>query len=778
MRALLWASFVLAGGCKCGPLYSVSSEGDCLGKLTVRGVACPEGSCTSLDAATTVTAVDLDGCEFVGWTGLCEPQRRDCAAAHARTARFERRAWPFHLDASRAAGLDVRVEPLGVQCASRCDMLVPVGPASVVATSSTGTPAVFSGECERIVSGRCEFESDRERHVTVTSNGVLVELNVVGPGRVSISTASVACGPDAQCSALVPTDSVVEATATPLDPNATVVWNDPGCAGLTCTKIASSRIRFAVTFIPRVRFSLQATGTGVGAVQFNGATIALPFVSFLEPGTRVTLRAQPSPDDVVAAFRGLPCETPRTVDTCSFTLAGATDGAVAFHRFIQWVVGTGPTVEISDVAARDAGLVIAVGYNGFVALPAWLPANPVGLGSAVAEVGADGGIGRVSAASGVGLRAPRFVTTPSAKLWVAGLLFRNAPGMPRTRVEWGSVDASVPDRAGDDVAFLDFDEAAFSPLQVVFSSATRADANADVGRGNCVAVGEDCVLGYSEQGGALDGGIPAPSSVSLGRWSNTWQRLSLDPVATDADFSLASDARGALMLFRSNPSVPAGTCQPSTYRAATIARLTTTGTCSSTQAVGSGSSVALSQLVTSSRGSVFAEASTSPRQGQRSWYALQSVDATFTTQWAQPIDTQEVSPTTPYELAPIRIDVSQRGIIALWAYRGSGAAAFQSNGLVIPCALSGVAPPTAQLVVTRHSADTGGLEWGVCLPAVDNGVRRFNFNTGVRGAPLLDGVAIATSAFPPSSAPTSFRIGTRSVAVSGVTHYLLFLTPP
>src|ERR1043165_7945473 len=92
-------------GCSCS--VTVGTDGDCVGRLEVLGVECPQGTCSAPPDAV-ISAGDVQGCEFDHWTGSCG-SARSCLARHAGHASFARRAWPLRVDATAAAPIVVQI---------------------------------------------------------------------------------------------------------------------------------------------------------------------------------------------------------------------------------------------------------------------------------------------------------------------------------------------------------------------------------------------------------------------------------------------------------------------------------------------------------------------------------------------------------------------------------------------------------------------------------------------------------------------------------------------
>lgn len=293
-----------------------------------------------------------------------------------------------------------------------------------------------------------------------------------------MEAAGIACPSESTCTGRAAVGVPLEATAVPHDPlTDLVVWNAPStCSGLACAALETNL--FEVTFVPRVSLELVADGDGSGSALVNGAHVALPHSELVPVGDTVEVVGVPGPDDVVVGFEGLDCAPARRVEDCHVRVAGATFGAIRFGRFDDWLHGAGEATP-TDIVARGAGFLVAFSYgaNG----TAWLPPTTVLQGAAVVEVGLDGGLGRVSAASGRALAPPRFIQKADGGLIVAGPMSQSLAGpSPRSSIRWGAVDASVPDRPEREFAMLGFDEIRFEPVSFSYLPASYASSRVTV----------------------------------------------------------------------------------------------------------------------------------------------------------------------------------------------------------------------------------------------------------------------------------------------------------
>ncbi|MCC6333211.1 MAG: hypothetical protein IT380_04375 [Myxococcales bacterium] len=695
--------------------------------------------------------------------------------------------WPLIVDATAAELHEVTVEPLGERCVGWCESVIPIGASGAVrAVSPSGVLVSFSGDCDSVLGEQCTFISNRPRKITVTSGERLVTVRTHGSGVVRVEAAGIVCPAESTCSGRAAALAELTAVAEPADPLMDLVlWNTPArCAGVTCT--SSVDALFDVTFVPRVRVTLEGEGDTVAGALVNGASVVLPWEALVPRGTEVHILGVAGPDDVVVGFDGLDCAPARRVDECRVSPPHSVNGKVRVQRFYDWVLQLDGALG-TDVVARDGGFLVAFKLStpaGAGPLPSWLPLA-VG-GSAVAEIALDGGAGRVSAsAAGRGLEPPEFIEVPDGRLLVAGPM-RNVPiGMaPRSAIRWGTVDASVPERSRPEFALLEFDEAQFQPTSFAVVPASLPDSLVTVTTEGAAALGEGRFgLHFRDSSGTLlDGGYSQGSS-GLGTFSGQWASQSYEPVpAFSASF--ATTSAGPAMLFVAGAPLPAASCAPtSSFRGMPyLARVSLGMACSRlVEAVAEPATVGRFYYGTpllSNGDSLFFQTSTAFPPTERTELNLHSFDANLNRRWEIPVLPVETRPPAALEgLIPYRVLSSGQTLVGIWSASGGWARGFQSrDGLTVECPPSTGSRPY-HVWITTHDSQTGRMTWGTCLAGMVNDVDRFRglANTALAGQTLL--MPLQASSSPPVTSSTSF--GTHVLPVpGGLVSYLLALRLP
>lgn len=773
---LLGAS-ILLGAASCSPRFDVGVVGDCAGTLVTGGQPCEPTGCPGLHGDALVVAVGDEGCAFVEWTGECGTERT-CQANRAGAARFERTAWPLTLDALGAGDLEVRVEPLDAGCDALCELWLPAGSrGSVVTASPLGSRAAFSGDCDEISAQRCSFLVDRPRSIVVARGSRLVTVRTHGPGRLTVESAGIHCGPDSTCTGWAPAQGLVEALATPANPATDLIeWASPStCAGPSCT--AADELTFEVTFIPRAVLSVTSIGDGFGGAKLDGATIQLPYQALFRLGTELALTAVPAPDDVMTEFVGVPCEVPRRIDECRFTLTADTAVQLRFTHFFEWIAGGWSNTQLQplDLLPTDGGVLLAAYYQ---VASSWLPPSAVNGGSAVIELDLDAGVRRWSASEGHGLVPVRFLRAPDGGVWLGGPLTNRPGASPRSSVEWGDVDASVPDRDGQDFGLLDFDLARFTPVRFRAVPARLVDSDVTVASSLIGTLGEQALLPIVESAGRTDGGTWSPATTWLGYWTHdlVLQSALAIPVA-GGNVSLADTRGGPAMLFQSDTNSAGATCTASEHAKAYLARISSSMACVAptpirVRPLHDGGVEGVGSLEPFEGGAAFQ--TTLSERGRLVTADVHAVDENLVPRWQSALRPIAAIPGS-FSFMPVRLLTAGGWLFSVWSYSGSTVEGFESSeGLTIPCATGTASTP--HLLIVRHAGSTGRIDWGLCLRGDHDGVERFS---GLTSATLVDGRLLVAAAAAAPAAGRQLSFGTKRLSLlPSVTYYLLAVTPP
>ncbi|MDP1827907.1 MAG: hypothetical protein Q8L48_31830 [Archangium sp.] len=786
-----WLAFLVVACASCS--LEVRTEGECVGHLEVRGQECQDGVCPA-SPDEMITALDVEGCDFVSWSGSCGPTR-GCPAKDAGRATFARRAWPLRVDSSAAGPLSVQVLPSGADCSSSCDLLIPVGEhAEVVSAPASGFAPAFAGDCDTTTETRCSVLADRPRVVTVTAAATpQVHLRVEVDGLGSVRTPSATCREAAPCDLFVARSSTLSLEAMPDDPVATVVWVPAVCPpGPACMLTLAADLELRVVFSSPLTLSL--VGLGPGSVRVNGADHQLPFRASLDAGQLVRIEAVPEVDDVVAGFDGLPCQSERVVETCEFVLDASMQGTISFQRFFQWARG-GWSGEVTDVVVRSDGGVLMLGKyqnSGF-----GLPFSSA-LQSVVIALDEDAGVSRLSSST-YGFDSSNFLELPDGGLWLSGGIVSHRPPGPGLRVMWGPVDAGSTGSSlqTSDRALIEFDERRFEPIRATVWDFATVSQVTSVGRGPVLQGTEGLLTAFSVNG-ALDGGQEQLTTIAA--LDSDLTLRSDEAVASSVPVDLARYPFGIVSLSLHDPSAPAvGSCTVASPEAVPVLTyVNASGSCgasfpASDAGVGSYSVGTLSR---DSAEPYFTSVSlhSLPLRGPGTQIAtgfahVHAHDASLRQRWITTLEPLiDVSPQQPITgIAPTEVMMWQGRVLALFTGQGTGVTGYRAaNGLTVRC------DPAAdsRLLMTLHDPSTGELEWGFCFlqgpisgdlrvwfrDVRQNSLGRNRQASTVKayGGVLLSSWADRSSA----NFPVSFFLGSHEVVLDNDSSYLGLVTPP
>lgn len=746
--------------------------GDCQDAVLLpdAGRPCDAYPCR-LARGTVLRLVDDSGCSLR--SSDCPPQG-SCLVQDETSIATQRTGWPVSIEVAGVA--NARLLPSGEDCTSGCSTVLPVETQwTVEALAQPGRRIGFSGDCDSVQGTRCLFVANRERRVVVRDQPDLVTVSVAvgGNGRVTTTEYGIDC--PGRCAAEVPRGATVHFASHPAPTFVLDSWGDARCASdSTCALEVTDNTMLSVAFVPAVNLTLSAVdASGATRVSVDGLAVALPVSIPLHPGQRVVLRALPAADDVLVAFDGLACETPRVFDECAVTLAADTNGTLRMHKLHQWAAGAWPSLYLGNLDATDGGVFSAVFH--VVGIPSLgLPQQSRG-GGAVLELHDDGGI-RVAGFGQTGLGPIVLMRDLSGIAWLIG---NTRAGIVEPEVKWGALDAGIPRRGPgfQELAFLRLDGGMVDHVETLQLSMLDGTPSVAATTGPAVH-SEGRLLTPLDWTGTFDGGA---QSSGVASWASGFSLGSFRTSQRGRPVDLARVGGALLQLsLSSTPStVVADTCQLATSsNQLVVSVLDGTAACTSPLVLGASSTsegvVGYGPLM---RGAEVAVWGTEQQEllGQNRSIVVRSMNPDLSLNWAV-----DVRPTpAPASFESLATFAWRSRFLSLISMSHDGETFVGAGGTTIRCAAAGGA---SSLILLAHATSTGLVEWGVCLDARESGAERFRLgqrnSLNYRSAELaLGGVLIAPDAVAPSTGV--MHVGASAVSVSNVAgHYYFLVTPP
>lgn len=763
MRARLALLPLLAtlGFSGCREVLTVATA-DCPGALSVRDVPCEE-TCRA-DSEATVFAQDTEACRFVRWEGSCGTSPLCRASETGGRAIFERIAWPLTVDLSAAPNFTATVTPSGRRCEATCEVWLPVGADfSVQAVGPVGQKPGFSGDCASI-GDTCSGIADRARTVSVRTEGDDVSLRLVsiGDGVVTLEAPATTCGANETCVAKVTRGSTVTARASANVGNLLQQWSRGDCSGATCSFRVTQADELSATFIPSRRLQLQQMG-GVGGVRINGVSYALPVDEVLPRGTVVELLTEPAPDDVLLRIEGLPCETPRVIDECRFSLVDDVSGLVRFHRLFQWATGGSSAYFAGFVARDDGGVLVAVAGSHDIQVGG---PSAYQTGEGLYSLDADAGLTLLERGSVRELSA--VFQGMDGQLWLTAHP-RAAVGESTISLWWGGFDAGVPVRnsTGTHTYFLRLD-AQFQVDAMQIMPLSSSDGLMTMPGHEAPIFRETKMLSGLWWSGSYDGGI-SPSGIASWTADLELQSFEVQPSRLED----VAEVGGAVF---SSSAAPVGgqfsaSCAVGSDSRGVLARVDDEGRC--VLAVGTGQS----DGGAASRDSAIARGvATEVHLLESERYSLRLSAWTPSLQMMHS-RAVEWLPVSAGESAGIPHRPMAFGdyVVGSIIVKHDGPMVLTAGETRVRCLGA-----TRSQVLFRQRRSDGVIDWAVCLAGEDSGVRRFSglqreFMTSL---PAFGGVLTAEVATAARDAGT-FHVGSSVLPSNGSRSlYFTLLTPP
>ncbi len=338
----------LHGGEGEGRVVSTPAAVDCAAACDVEIVAGTE---------VTLTAVPGPNAAFAGWTGACVgtgPCTLTMNADVAVTATFVPRFTLTYVKGGAGTGT-VRVDPVGLDCASGCAPTVDAG--TVLTLTATAAPGSlftgWSGGCSG--TAPCAVVMSAATTVTATFEpSFVLTFTKAGTGSGGAVSNPVGINCDSVCSYAFAAGSTVTLDAGVAAGTALVGWSG-ACTGTgPCVVTMTSDLAVTGTFGPGYTLTYSKAGAGPGTVASSppGIDCAASCAYSFATGAVVTLTATAGPGGVFTGWSGSCTGT----GNCTVTMSAARSVTATFaqtYPLTYTKAGSGTGSVVSSPAGID-----------------------------------------------------------------------------------------------------------------------------------------------------------------------------------------------------------------------------------------------------------------------------------------------------------------------------------------------------------------------------------------------------------------------------------------